>query len=165
MKIGIISDTHDNIWNLKKALNKLQEQGIDILIHCGDLCTHFIIPILDKLNLPVYVVFGNIDDKKGVQNMSSEAKNVTHYGDVGEITIDGKNIAFTHKPADAEKLAQTGKYDVVFHGHTHTMRDNKIGTTKIINPGEIIGRKGNPSYAIYDTTTDKVEFFEFRQHL
>ncbi len=43
MKIGIISDTHDRIDNLHKAITLLQVRGVQILIHCGDLCAPFMI--------------------------------------------------------------------------------------------------------------------------
>jgi len=92
--------------------------------------------------------------------MSADSKNVTHHGETGKINVEGRKIAFTHHPEDAEKLAESGEYDVVFHGHTHKKREEKFGECILINPGEIMGRVGTPSYAIYDTTTKKIEFFD-----
>jgi predicted phosphodiesterase len=35
-----------------------------------------------------------------------------------------------------------------------------VGETLLVNPGEILGGKGTPSFAIYDTEADKVDFLE-----
>ena len=37
MKIAIISDTHDNLANLKKAIDWIKKEKIKIVIHCGDI--------------------------------------------------------------------------------------------------------------------------------
>jgi putative phosphoesterase len=37
MKIGILSDTHNNLTNLQAALNAFRAESIHTLIHCGDL--------------------------------------------------------------------------------------------------------------------------------
>jgi len=37
MKIAIISDTHDNLANFKKAISLIKKEKIKILIHCGDI--------------------------------------------------------------------------------------------------------------------------------
>ncbi|MDP7133117.1 MAG: metallophosphoesterase family protein, partial [Planctomycetota bacterium] len=59
MKIAIMSDSHDNIWKLEAALEKAA--GSDAIIHCGDLCSPFIIDRLGRLSneKPVHVVWGN----------------------------------------------------------------------------------------------------------
>ena len=41
MKLGVISDTHDQIWNLEKALQQLK--SIEVIIHCGDLVSPFMV--------------------------------------------------------------------------------------------------------------------------
>ena len=46
MKIGILSDIHDNIWNLRAALEGLGEA--DALICCGDLCSPFVVGLLGE---------------------------------------------------------------------------------------------------------------------
>ena len=40
MKIAVFSDTHDNIWKLERALGLMK--NADVLIHCGDLCSPFV---------------------------------------------------------------------------------------------------------------------------
>ena len=81
MKIGIISDSHDNIWKLEKALETLQ--STDVVLHCGDLIAPFIIKRL-KAGLgdrPVHVVWGNNDgDKRLLTQFAQEAGTITGGG-------------------------------------------------------------------------------------
>ena len=37
MKIGVMSDTHDNLSNTTTVLNTYRERGITTIVHCGDL--------------------------------------------------------------------------------------------------------------------------------
>ena len=39
MKIGLISDTHDNIGNILKAVDPINDVNIDIILHAGDFVT------------------------------------------------------------------------------------------------------------------------------
>ena len=163
MKIGIISDSHDNIWALEKALNMLEKEKIEVLLHCGDLCAPFIVIQLDdfaeKLNIPVHIIFGNIDDQHVTPKMAGESKHVKHHGQLAELEIDGCKIAMEHYPKLSEALALSGKYDLVIHGHTHEKREEQKGKTLLLNPGEIMGRKGERTFAIYDTKARKAKFF------
>ncbi|MBD3304611.1 YfcE family phosphodiesterase [Candidatus Woesearchaeota archaeon] len=162
MIIGVISDSHDNIWNLEKALNILKEKNVAALFHCGDLCAPFIIKdYLAKFGKPVHCVYGNIDDREATKQLADEAENVTLYGDIAEFELAGKKIAICHMPAKAEELAKSGRFDIVFYGHEHKSNIKKIGKTLFVNPGEIMGRLGKPSFAIWDTDTDKIEIEEF----
>lgn len=158
MKIIIISDTHDNLRNIRKLLDIIK--AFDALIHCGDLCAPFVIAELANFDGEVHCCFGNTDDRFVTPKIAAQ-KGVKFYGDLGEFKINNKKIAFTHFPEFAEGLAATGKYDAVFHGHTHSKRKLRIKECWLVNPGEIMGRIGKPSYAVYDTETNEIEIIEF----
>jgi predicted phosphodiesterase len=34
-------------------------------------------------------------------------------------------------------MALSGRYDYLFHGHTHVQDSNTIGSTRVINPGAL----------------------------
>jgi hypothetical protein len=61
MKVGVISDSHDNLPNLRYALRALVEQGVGVLFHCGDLISPFVTRELGSFPGAVHVVFGNND--------------------------------------------------------------------------------------------------------
>ena len=37
MKIGILSDTHNQLTNFEKALTIFRREGVTLVVHCGDL--------------------------------------------------------------------------------------------------------------------------------
>ena len=160
MLIGIMSDSHDNIWNLAKALQKMKIRGVDAILHCGDLASPFIVEHLDSENVPVHIVFGNVADRYLTEKMVEKARNVTLHGDMAELKMDNKKIAMVHDPEFGKALAKTKRYDIVFYGHTHIFKQEKVGKTLLVNPGEIMGRKAVPTFAIYNTENDTVEFIE-----
>lgn len=58
MRIGILSDTHDQVHRTKSAVAMLVEGGAETLIHCGDLT---IADVNECSVFPCYFVFGNCD--------------------------------------------------------------------------------------------------------
>ncbi|MFW5874598.1 MAG: metallophosphoesterase family protein [bacterium] len=37
MKIAVMSDTHDNIWNVRRVLGIVKNSKAEAIIHCGDI--------------------------------------------------------------------------------------------------------------------------------
>ena len=61
MKIAVLSDVHDHVWNLQAALASLDDT--EALLYCGDLCSPFVVGLLAEgfQNRPIEIVFGNND--------------------------------------------------------------------------------------------------------
>lgn len=164
MRIGIISDTHDNIWRLEEALSYLQDT--DAILHCGDLISPFIVHRLGKGlgNKPVHVVWGNNDgDKRALTQAAGQYGNITLHGDFADLSLDSVRIAINHYPEIGRSLASCEQYDLVCYGHDHTAFKEQIGKTLLINPGEVMGLNGSATLAIYDTGPRRVETFKFWQ--
>ena len=161
MKIAVISDSHDNLATIQKAIIWLNKQKIKILLHCGDVCSPGTLKEIAKtFKGKVYLSFGNVDgDRFNMLKPKAEGKlkNVVFCGDSGKITIAGKRIAFCHFPLVAQGLAVSKKYDFVFYGHTHRPWEEKIDKTRLVNPGTLAGMFNKATFAVYDTKTDKLE--------
>lgn len=155
MKIGIISDSHDNLENLNKALTILNNKT-QVLIHCGDFCAPFIMAELAKFKGDVHCVFGNTDDRFTTPKMAQK-NGINFHGDIAKLEINGKKILVNHYPDIARAFAFTGEYDAVFYGHNHTAKKENIKNTLLLNPGEIMGKEGKPSLAIYDTELNEAQ--------
>ncbi len=163
MKIAVLSDIHDNVWNLDKVLDKLKKEKVEAIIFCGDFCAPFTFKRLANREIPIYAVFGNVDgaQKEITQLALKNYKNVILEKDLLEIELNGRKIAICHNNKFAEGLAKTGKYDAVFHGHTHISKIEKIGKTLLANPGEIHGViTGKCTFGIYDTDKNEIEIKE-----
>lgn len=148
MKFAIVSDTHDNWANFKKVIDFLNAQHIATILHCGDVCNKEI------MEEAVKSFKGKIVYVKG--NGDYELANLP---DILELDLGSKKVAMVHYPDLAKKLAESGKYDLVFYGHTHrpweeTLRLRSGQACRLVNPGEVAGQRYKPTFALYDTETD-----------
>jgi len=160
MLIGIISDIHDNIWALERVLAQLAE--CEAILCLGDLCAPFsLAQIADASRGPVHLVWGNNDGDKVMNARIAQTKgNVTLHGQVGEIELGGARIAITHYPHIARALAAGQGYALVCYGHDHERASERVGKTLLLNPGEVMGRFGVSSFAIYDTASREARIVE-----
>jgi len=157
MKIAVLSDAHDHIWNLRKAIQIIKEQKCEAIIFCGDFCAPFTAAILAELALPIYACFGNDDEDQFA--ISEKLKAVQLWPltkEFAEVELESRKIAFCHYPKLGKLLAGTRDYDAVFHGHTHKAYQEQIGKTLLANPGSICGiisgKSAPASFGIYDTS-------------
>lgn len=162
MKIAVLSDSHDHIWNLKKVLENIRGK-VEMIVHCGDVIAPFTANLLGSVGLPTYVCLGNNDeDHLLMKEQAGENVIWVPIGrEYGEIEVSGRKIAFTHYPKLAELLAKQEDYDAIFYGHTHIVDKRYFGKTLLLNPGAVCGiqsgKPGKASYAIYDTEKNDAE--------
>ncbi len=161
MKIAVMSDTHDHLENVEKAVALATERGADVLLHCGDICSPFVMDRLAPFEGPVHVVFGNNDgDPLTISRIAERFSNITVHHHTGVIETEKGLVAFTHYPEHGKGLAATGSYAVVFSGHTHIRMAEEINGTPHINPGEIMGLLERPGFVIFDLESGESETVE-----
>jgi hypothetical protein len=140
MIIGVMSDSHDHLGNITKAVAAFTDRKITALIHGGDLCSPFVFRELDKLkpSCPrMYAVFGNNDGDRVL--LTQKGKDFCTFRD-GAMTLElgGRRIAVMHYPDVAESLYKSGDFDLVIYGHDHEARaegDDRL----LLNPGSCAG--------------------------
>ena len=159
MKIAIVSDTHGNVANFRKIVDWLNKENIQTILHCGDIGSpESLKESLVDFKGEFFGVFGNMDkDFEILIEEYNKIPKVKINEALLEIEIDRRKIAITHYPSEAKKLAESKKYDLVFYGHTHKPWEEKVGNCRLINPGELAGQFYKPTFAVYDTATDKLE--------
>lgn len=158
MIIAVMSDSHDHLENLRHALNLIKKENARHIIHCGDFVAPFVLKELQAAGIPVNGVFGNNDgDQYLLTHAALNSGGLIRLDSlIGEITLDGLHIAYTHQWPVAEGLAATGKYHLVCFGHSHTFFKDQTDDTLILNPGEIMGKDGDPGFCLVDTETRKI---------
>jgi len=166
VKIAIFSDSHDNLPNLKKALNFCEKNKITTIIHCGDLCqlTGLIEIWPKKLDASIHFVYGNADYIDDINQHAKTFKIFKIYGQTGIITLENKKIAFTHYLTKAKKLGETQKYDYVFYGHDHRPWEQIMGKTRLVNPGNLAGTFYKATFAILDLEKNKLELIILEEY-
>lgn len=162
MVIGIISDTHDRLGMVKKAISLFKEADITTVLHAGDYISPFVVPLLGDFQ--VYGTFGNNDgEKKGL---------LRQFDDIGavvkeyfcEVHLDGLTIAVAHGHIHRllDVLIESQLYGLIVTGHTHEA-DIREGEPVVINPGECCGYLSDRcTVAVFDTRKRKGEIIEVR---
>jgi putative phosphoesterase len=160
MKIGLISDTHDNIQNIQYATSIFNDKNVGLVIHAGDIVSPEAVEAFNGVKL--IGVLGNNDlEIEGLTNAFDKIGGQLR-GEICEMEQDDLILAIYHgtNARRKELLIRSGKYDVVICGHTHKTQNKKVGKTLIINPGTANGWffGYRATAAVFDTKTRELEF-------
>ena len=153
MRIAIVSDSHDHIPNLQRAVSRANREGAELLIHCGDLISPFMLPYLHAFHGQVHLIYGNnAGDQHLISSRCATAfNNIRHHGFHGDIVTGTLRIAFNHYPELARALALSGAFDLVCYGHDHIFSVERLGDCLLLNPGDLLGKDAPPVFALLDT--------------
>jgi putative phosphoesterase len=156
MKIAIISDTHNQLARISKALELARARGAERILHCGDIDEAVAVHLFEGWRTDF--VFGNCDWDGASLREAIAAVGATLHDRFGHVEIAGKNLAFTHghEAGLLQDLVQSSTYDYLFHGHTHAARDDRVGPTRIINPGAL-HRAQVKTFVVLDPATGEAE--------
>lgn len=161
MLIGVISDTHDNLENVEKACGVFRSKNIALVLHAGDITTPYIVRALGEFR--VIAVWGNCDvDRVPLAQAFSEIGGESK-GDFGEIGAGGLSFALYHGVNQnfLAGLVQSGKYDFVITGHTHSAVIQRETHCILLNPGTAAGvRADRASIALINTASRYAEIVE-----
>ena len=162
MILGVMSDSHDHLGNIGKAVTAFSDRKIGALIHGGDLCSPFVFRKLDELKRScpsMYAVFGNNDGDRVL--LTEKGRGFCTFRD-GALTLEleGRRIAVMHYPDVAESLHRSGDFDLVIYGHSHQVRVE--GSDRILlNPGSCAGYLAEQAtIAVVDLDDLEVELIE-----
>ena len=153
MIIGLISDTHDRLPLIERAVKRLKEERVKLVLHAGDYISPFTAKPFANLDAPIIGVFGNnCAETETLRRVYSEV-GADLRGYFAEVEEDGLRIALTHGHLKSEMdKAMGGGYDVVVRGHSHRASVREEKGILIINPGEVCGYlTGNSTVAFLDT--------------
>ncbi|MDD1668878.1 MAG: metallophosphoesterase [Methanomicrobiales archaeon] len=167
MLIGILSDTHDNLPMVERAVARLNGLSPDLVLHAGDFVSPFVMPRLAGLTCPCVGVFGNNDgDRALLAAKARESGKVELHGCLAVRHADGRSIALLHghEPETLGELVGAGIFDVMVHGHSHRPSISRIGETLVVNPGEVCGYlTGKGTIAVLETGRLEAEILEISQ--
>ena len=159
MKIGIVSDSHGDARSLRWAIDELTRLGAAAIVHCGDLGSPECLALLGEAAADAYAVCGNMDLSPRSFAAQAASCGVRFRADSIVVLLDdGRRLVATHgaKPKVLHDLINSGEYAYVCCGHTHDFQDERVGQTRVINPGAL-KRSDSPTAVLLDTETDTLE--------
>lgn len=155
MKIGILSDSHDNLPKIEKAVKFFNKNKVGFVLHAGDFVAPFTIPKLKVLKCDWQGVFGNNDGERNGLSRISEGK--IKVGPL-RIKLGSKKVTLVH---DINTIStETENADLIVCGHTHKSEVKNLDAKLIINPGECGGwLTGKSTLAIVDLAAKSCKIF------
>ena len=164
MLVGAISDTHDNLPQIEKAVKYLNDQKVGLVLHAGDYVAGFVLPKLKQLNCKLVGVFGNNDgDHELLKRRFSETSDSPIHERFAKVEVEGFRFALLHGEETEllNAIIEGGIFDAVIHGHSHYSRVEKRGNPLAINPGELCGYlTGKCTIALLDTAKQEAKIIE-----
>lgn len=151
MRIGVVADSHGNLYLLDKVLSLMED--VDMIIHLGDYCRD-IVKLNEKYNKKIVYVKGNND--YGLDITSDKI-----------IDIEGVRIFMTHGHKygvyyDLSRLSYKAleeKADVVLYGHTHMQSRDDYNGIAFLNPGSTsLPRDNKPGGLILTLENGRAEY-------
>lgn len=159
MRLGLVSDTHDNLDLARVAARFLHEQACDLVLHLGDVTGPPMVSVF--AGLPMRFLRGNNDDADELAD-ALEANGFPALADNWTGTLAGVRVAAHHghlrfPPVDV--LRGAPEPDLLLHGHTHKRRCERVGRTLVVNPGAL-HRALTKSVAVVELPALEVRFHE-----
>jgi putative phosphoesterase len=164
MRIGLLSDSHGHGQRLRQAMALLAGEGAQVLVHCGDIGSADCVRALGSAAVPAYLVAGNMDRWHHGLNRQQQT-GLTFSPKTIEVPLDnGQYLIATHGNRESllDDLIEGGQFPYVVHGHTHSRRNDRLATCRVICPGSLHHPRNprTPGCAILDTEADSVTFFD-----
>ena len=144
MKIGVLSDSHDNLPLIRKAVQWFNARDdLELVIHGGDIVAPFSMKQLLELRVPLRAVYGNNDgEREGLRKLLPGICESPVTWQIG-----GRNVAVAHAIDD---LGDPTGLDVIICGHDHKA-NIEPGPPLKVNPGECGGwLTGRATVAVID---------------
>jgi hypothetical protein len=158
MLLGIIADSHGQAQTTRAAVTLLKQRGAEKLIHLGDIGTK---AVLDELiGHEAHIVLGNCDWDAAALRRYAQQIGITVDHPMGTLVIGDSRVAYTHGHVTRLMDEALGDgVDYLLHGHSHQVRDERIGSTRVINPGALF-RASRYTGALLDPGRDALEVLE-----
>ncbi len=159
MKIGLISDTHNDVEMTKKAIEIFKSHDVKMIIHSGDLTSPKMLHLF--VGIECKFVLGNVD--LDIELINNEARGLG-FGTVErtcDLKIDNKRILVIHgnDVSIFRKAVASGEYDYIIKGHTHFFENYVSNNARIINPGSLYGSDEH-TIVILNTANEMVKKIE-----
>jgi len=156
MLIGVISDTHDHLTTIDRAIDVFDQRSVHAMIHPGDLVAPFAARRLLKYNGPIYVTYGNNDgEREGLRKILPQIAD----GPL-KILMGGKKI-LVHHFIEWCSQSDIDEADIVITGHTHDVVNEEQNGTLLLNPGECCGWVNDrATVGLLDTEAMSMEIVE-----
>ena len=140
MKIGVVSDTHNNLKNIEIIINLFNDEKVPLVIHTGDISNANTLKKFSKLNSKLIGVYGNNDRNESGLKEVAEKNNFQFQEPPRRLSLLDREIVIFHEPDKIDQFLSENQFiNVVLYGHTHRYENITKNGVLFFNPGESAG--------------------------
>ncbi len=136
--IGLLSDSHDNLVMVRRAVSLFNDASCDLVVHAGDFVAPFAAEELRNLRCPVRAVVGNCDGER-----AGLARTFQGLGEIRDAPFafshGGVRFVVSHLDGPVAGYLASIPCDVLVFGHTHKPLSERRDGILVVNPGEAGG--------------------------
>jgi len=161
MRIGVISDTHDNARSVTRIVEVLRAARVERVIHTGDITRPETLRVLAAVEVPLFGVYGNNDHARAELGAAAAELGIHLAEPPLELHWAGRRIVVVHDRNAHLGLAPHAR-DVLLHGHDHRYSFERVNGGIVFNPGECAGwLEGWNSVGVLDLVSLETERLRF----
>ena len=167
MRIGVVSDTHNNLSNVSRIVELLNRARVDRVVHTGDITQAKTLEVFARLEAPLHGVYGNNDLEREALERAAARHAFALCDPPLELAWAGRRLWVVHDPRDFEPGLPAASLrgeapDLILHGHDHRFRHEVRAGSVIFNPGECAGQMpGRNAIGVVDLARLECETFFF----
>ncbi len=165
MKVGLISDTHDNLGMIDRAMELFDTKGVEVIVHAGDWVAPFSARKFEAFSGDLYGSYGNNDGEIIGLARAFREMGATVKGEFTEFELEGQRAAVIHGtyPRVVEAIVSSGVFPTIVSGHSHVPLVERKGEVLLVNPGEACGYlHGRSTVGILDTREHDATIYDLR---
>ncbi len=157
MRIGVVSDSHKNLDNLKSAVHKLIKEKVQVIVHLGD--DYDDAKVLEEFEVEVVRIPGVFSTY--YQDPQIPNRLVREFGGVKTLITHAPTPHKNDPPGELspQELIDRERIKVTLYGHTHIPQIKEKTGVLWVNPGYLQkeDKRGSPpSFAVVDFDIGKV---------
>ena len=161
MRIGVVSDTHNHLGNVRRIVRLFNEARVEQVVHTGDITQAKTLEALASLEAPLVGVYGNNDQERESLAAAADRFGFRLVDPPLELAWAGRRIVVVHDPRELED-ALARHHDVALHGHDHRHVLERRGRCLVFNPGECAGHlAGHNAVGVLDLVRLEAELLRF----
>jgi uncharacterized protein len=160
MRIGVVSDTHNQLPNVRRIVELFNAARVDRVVHTGDITQAGTLELFTGLDASLVGVFGNNDERESLQ-AAARRTGIRLEEPPLSLTWHERRLLVVHDPyfVSDEDLAA---HDVVLHGHIHRPVHERRHGALVFNPGECAGMlAGHNTVGVLTLDSLEVEWLRF----
>jgi putative phosphoesterase len=160
VRVGVVSDTHDNLRNVARIVELLNEARVERVVHTGDVSQPKTLDALAALEAPLFGVWGNNDKEREALERACARHGFDFTESGRELVWARRRILVVHDPREID--LHLDEHHLVLHGHDHLHRVERVGGSLVVNPGECAGHlDGHNAVGVVDLVHLEVELLRF----